>query len=309
MTDLLNTLGPIFGLLILGFASGRTSWMTPASVRGLVLFAFTFSIPALLIQSMAELVVPDQFDAGFLLSFYGGSAIVYGGGLAVARYGYGRPLADQAIFGLCASFSNLVLMGIPVVLAVQGQSAMLPMMLIIGFHSATFMPLTVVLIQADRSADGASSPALTKVVSEVARNPIIVGILVGLALNVGSVPLPGVVDETLAMLGATAVPCALFALGASLAGMPLGGDAVAALGLAGLKLVVHPLAVWVLAVPVLGLEGQNATVAVLLAAMPTGVNVYLFGARYDAAAEIAARTVLLTTSGSAVTLSLVLAWL
>lgn len=283
--------------------------MTPAAVRGLVVFAFTFSIPALLIRSMAELVVPEQFEVGFLLSFYGGSAAVYLAGIAWARYGHRRPLADQAIFGLCASFSNLVLMGIPVVLAVQGQGAMLPMMLIIGFHSATFMPLTVVLIQADRSASGSASPSVSNVASEVARNPIIVGILTGLVLNLASVSVPGVVDETLTMLGATAVPCALFALGASLAGMPLGGDSAAAVVLTGLKLVGHPVAVWLLAVPVLGLEGQGATVAILLAAMPTGVNVYLFGARYDAAGEIAARTVLLTTAGSVVTLSALLAWL
>jgi len=102
------------------------------------------------------------------------------------------------------------------------------------------------------------------------------------------------------------VPCSLFALGASLAGYPLTGDVPPALLLSGLKLVAHPVLVWILAVPVLGLEGIWVQVAVTMAAMPSGINVYLFGARYNAAPGVAARTVFLTTALSLVTLSFVL---
>jgi predicted permease len=74
-------------------------------------------------------------------------------------------------------------------------------------------------------------------------------------------------------------------------------------------LIVHPLLVWMIAVPLLGLDGLWVSVPVLMAAMPSAVNVYLFGARYDAAPGVAARTVLLTSVGSMVTLSVVLALL
>jgi predicted permease len=61
-----------------------------------------------------------------------------------------------------------------------------------------------------------------------------------------------------------------------------------------------------LAVPLLGLKGIWVPVAVTMAAMPSGINVYLFGARYDAAPGVAARTVLLTNIFSLVTLSVVI---
>jgi predicted permease len=73
-----------------------------------------------------------------------------------------------------------------------------------------------------------------------------------------------------------------------------------------LKLFVHPALVWVLAVPVLGLEGIWVPVAVTMAAMPSGINVYLFGARYDAAPGVAARTVFLSTVFSVGTISALL---
>ena len=131
----------------------------------------------------------------------------------------------------------------------------------------------------------------------------------GGVLNVGGIRLEGPFGETLDLLGTSAIPCALFALGASLAGYPLRGALAPAAVLTVLKLVVHPLLVWVLAVPVLGLEGLSVSVAVVLAGMPTAVNAYLFGARYDASAEVAARTVFLSSACSAVTIAVLLALL
>ena len=104
-----------------------------------------------------------------------------------------------------------------------------------------------------------------------------------------------------------AVPCALFAMGGSLAGYPLIGDVSPALVLTSLKLLVHPLLVWVIGVPILGLEGMWVSVAVVMAAMPSAVNVYLFGARYESVPGVAARTVLLTSAFSMVTVAAILA--
>ena len=141
---------------------------------------------------------------------------------------------------------------------------------------------------------------------ELVRNPIIMGILLGLLANVTGMAIPAPVDGVAEMLGAAAVPTSLFALGASLAGYRLTGDAAPAVALTALKLVVHPLLVWILAVPVMGLEGIWVPVAVTMAAMPSGINVYLFGARYQAAPGVAARTVLVTNILSIATLSFVL---
>ena len=105
------------------------------------------------------------------------------------------------------------------------------------------------------------------------------------------------------LLGAAAGPCALFAMGASLATYPLTANVLSTLPLVALKLVVHPLLVWVLAVPVLGLEGVWVPVAVLMASMPTGINVYLVATRYEAGTTVAARTIFLSTAISVLTIS------
>lgn len=307
MTLLVTTLAPIFGLVLLGFGAVRLGVIDARGVRGLVLFVFTFAIPALLVRSLADVELPDDIEWGFLVAFYAGSFATYGVGMAVGRVGFQRALPDQALFGMAASYSNLVMMGIPVVLTALGPEASLPMLLIIGFHSATFMPVTVGLIQLGRGGRGSLARQLPSVFVETLRNPIVVAILLGFALNVAGVPLWGGLDRTLELLGAAAVPCALFAMGGALAGYSLRGELRPAAALAALKLAVHPFAVWLVGVPILGLEGLWVQVAVLLAAMPSAVNSYIFGARYEVSAEVAARAVLLGTIASVVTISVVLA--
>lgn len=307
MSNLLEVVLPLFGLMALGFAAVRVGLIQQGGVRGLVLFVFNFSIPSLLLRSMAEMQFPADMEWGFLIAFYAGSFVTYGGGALLGRFVFGRPLADQAIFAMGAGFSNVVLMGIPITLTALGPEAALPMFLIIGFHSATFMPITVAIIQAGQPNGPTGVARVRGIAADVLKNPIILGIIFGAAVNFIGTGIWIPVDRVLELLGTAAVPCALFAMGASLSGYPLAGDVPPALALTGLKLIVHPLIVWVVAVPVLGLSGLWAAVPVVMAAMPSAVNVYLFGERYEAAPGVAARTVLLTSVGSLVTISIILA--
>lgn len=306
MSVLLNVVAPVFGIAALGFAAVRLRILEAPEVKGLVLFVFNFAIPVLLFRSLARMVLPDDIAWGFLVAFYTGSVSTYGLGLWAARKIFHRPLDQAAIFGMSAAFSNTVFMGIPIVLTAFGPEATLPLLLIIAFHSATFMPLTVGLIQASRGKGVTFAEEAREVAMALVGNPIVMGLALGLVVNLTRIAIPGPVDRALEMLGQAAVPCALFAMGASVAGYPLRGENRPALVLTTLKLVAHPLIVWVVAGPLLGIQGLWLHVAVVMAAMPSGVNVYLFGERYDAAPGVAARTVLLTSVFSVATISTLL---
>lgn len=305
MSTLLQVIAPVFGIMLVGFAAGKLRVLDEAGVRGLVLFVFTFAIPVLLFRGMAEMELPDDVAWGFLVAFYAGSFLAYGLGMTVALR-MGRPLDDAAIHGMGGALSNTVLLGIPVILTAFGEEATLALFLIIAFHSATFMPLTIALIQVGRGGSISAADELAALSAAVVKNPIIVGLGTGFLANLTGLSLPGPVDRFAELLGGAAVPCALFAMGASLAGYPMRGALRPALALTTVKLLVHPLVVWVVAVPLLGLSGIEVKVAVVMAAMPSAVNVYLFGARYGAAPDVAARTVFLSSALSVVTVSALL---
>jgi len=303
---LLNTVAPVFGIMLLGFLAVRLRVLEEPGVRGLVVFVFNFALPLLLFRSLAQTHLPDDIRWSFIFSYYGGAFSCYGLGVAAGRFLFRRPLDHQAIFGMSAGFSNTVLVGIPIILTAFGPEATLPIFLLIGFHGPTLMPLTTALIQASREGEVSALQQVGAIVKELIRNPIIMGLMAGLVANLTGVVLPGGLDRLVELLGSSAVPCALFAMGASLAGYPLMGDAAPAVLLTAVKLLLHPVLVWILAVPVFGLDGIWVPVAVTMAAMPSGVNAYLFGARYGAAPGVAARTILLGTILSLGTISAVL---
>jgi malonate transporter len=308
MTVLLEVIAPVFGVLALGAASVKLRALNEEAVKGLVLFVFNFAIPILLFRSLAHAELPPDIQWAFLLSYYGGAFSVFAAGMALARFVFKRNLEDQAIFGMSAGFSNTVLIGIPILFTAFGPDATVPTLLILAFHGPVLMSLTTGLIQVGKGGEVSLASQAKAISLELIRNPIIMGIALGLLANVSGFTVPGSLDRIAEMMAASAVPCSLFALGASLAGYPMTGDVFPALLLSGLKLLVQPALVWVLAVPVLGLEGIWVPVAVTMAAMPSGINVYLFGARYNAAPGVAARTVFLTTVFSLGTLSLILYW-
>ena len=306
MTILLEVVAPVFGVMLLGGLSVRLRVLNEAAVKGLVLFVFNFAIPILLFRSLAQAELPPDIQWAFLLSYYGGAFAVFAAGMALARFAFKRTLEDQAIFGMSAGFSNTVLIGIPILFTAYGPEATLPTLLILAFHGPVLMSVTTGLIQVGRGGEVSLAGQVKSIGLELVRNPIIMGILVGLVVNLSGLTVAGPLDRIAEMVGSSAVPCSLFALGASLAGYPMTGDVSPALLLSCLKLVVHPALVWILAVPVFGLDGIWVPVAVTMAAMPSGINVYLFGARYNAAPGVAARTVFLTTLLSLGTLSTIL---
>ena len=307
MTELLNVIGPVFGVMALGAVAVRLKVLDDKGVRGLVLFVFNFAIPILLFRSLAQTELPPEVQWIFLFSYFGASILVFAVGMGLGISVFRRSFADSAIFGMGAGFSNTVLIGIPILFTAYGPEATVPTLLIIAFHGPLLMSLTAGLIQAGKGSQLRWANQVRSIGLEMIRNPIVLGILLGLAMNLAGLQLPGGLDRLAEMMGGAAVPCALFALGASLACYPLTGDVPPALLLTGLKLIAHPLLVWVIAVPILKLGGIWVPVAVTMAAMPSGINVYLFGERYQAAPGVAARTVLFTNVLSLVTLTTVLA--
>jgi predicted permease len=306
LATLLNTVAPIFGIIFLGFLAVRARVLDEAGVKGLVTFVFNFAIPLLLFRSLATIELPEDIQWSFVLSFYGGSYACFYVGMLLGRFPFNRTLKERALFGMAGGFTNTVLLGIPIIITAYGPEAMFPILLLLAFHSATLLPLTTIIIEVAQGEHISAMKQAKGIGIQVLKNPIIMGLLLGLCANLVGLVLPSAIDTTVELMASSAIPCALFAMGASLAGYPLMGDVAPAVSLSAVKLVLHPILVWILAVPVFGLEGIWVPVAVTMAAMPTGVVAYLFSARHHAAQGVVARTVVLTTLASVGTISFVL---
>jgi malonate transporter and related proteins len=151
-----------------------------------------------------------------------------------------------------------------------------------------------------------SVAAIGGVVSGLARNPVVMAVVLGTLWRLGGPGLPEIPDKFLALLGQAAVPSGLFALGMSLAGYELRGQAPTLTAICLMKMLVLPVLVYVLAAQVLGIPSLWASVAVLFAAMPVGANAFLFAARYERAVGSVSGAIAVSTAAAVVTVSMVL---
>ena len=294
--------------MLLGYVASRRFGFDEGATRGLSLFVFNFAIPIMLVRTMGRVALPADPEWGLIIAYFVSTFAIFGLGALAAWRPFRRSGAEPAIFGITAAFSNSLILGIPLVLEAFGEAAAVPLFLIIAFHSALLFTLTTIVAEAGLGAGLPLRNLPVNVGRALVTNPILWGLAIGLAMNLTSLRLPGAVDRLAAYLSDAALPCALFALGANLSRFRLGGALPSAFLLTGLKNIVHPLMV-VLMAPFLDLSPLATKVAVTVAACPSGVNAYLFAARYNAGTAEATSTILVSTVVSIITLSALLAWM
>lgn len=300
---------PIFGIVLAGWLAARLKAFDESAARGLSLFAFNFAIPVFLLRTVAQTELPPHPEWRFVFVYFGGAFTVFALGTLAARFLFARRGAAPAIFGISACFSNTTILGIPIVLRAFGDAAAVPLALILGFHSALLFTLTTLAAEIGAGVGVPLRELLRNVVRGLVSNPILWGIAGGLALNGLDLALPAMIDQFAALLGGAALPTALFALGSNLARFHLAQTMREALVLTALKTLLQPVLIYALGTWVLELEPVSLAVAVTMAALPTGINAYLFAARYDSAVPEATSTILASTLISTVTLAFLLAWL
>ncbi len=310
MSAIIEIVLPVFGVILCGYVVGKTPLLGPEGLKGFANFVFCVAVPALLFRAIARGPGIGLADFSLVYSYFLGCLIVFALALALGRALFGLSLQDLGVFGMGAVFSNTVMLAIPLVYTAFGDEGLTRIMFIVTFHSMILIPLATVVVEIGRgSMAGVPSDILRSTVASLAKNPVIVSMLAGLGWAYAGWALPGPVDRFLELLGAGAVPCSLFALGASLTTFHLGGGPRQSAALLVLKLGVHPVVAWFLASQVFALDPLSISVAVLTAALPTGINVFILAQRYDRYVARSATAVLVSTVVSAVTVAVLLGFM
>ncbi len=301
--SLLGLTAPLFLLVLLGVALSRFGWPRSAS-DALTRFVFSVAVPTLLFRLMSDFSRLPRVDARLLIAFFGGCLVVYGVGRAVAATAFRMDGVGQSVFAMGGIFSNNVLLGIPLAKVTLGEASLPAVSLVLVFNSMTLWTLVTVSVEWARHRD-LSLRGMGRTLKGVASNPVVASILAGTAFGFLGVPLPAIVDSTLAMVGQAAVPLSLIALGMGLAEFGVREGWRESAAITALKLVAQPLAVYLLALA-LALPPLETAAVVLLAALPVGANVYLLSRHFGVLSGAIASSIVLTTALAALTTPLTL---
>jgi predicted permease len=292
----------IFLTVGVGWVAGRLRWLDsgadardPARVLGNA--AFSIFVPALLFRTTARLdfaALPWRIVAAFFVP-----AVLFA--LAVYLWQRRRPSSTSAPAArmVSASFGNSVQLGIPMATALFGEAGLAIHITLVSLHALILLTLPTVLVEMDlaRAQPGPRDMAATlrSTVRNTLVHPVVLPVVAGMVWNLAGLPLPPVLDETLAALGSAVVPVCLVLIGLSLAYYGVQGQWRGALQLSALKLLVLPAAVLAVAHWGFGLAGLPLAVVVLMASLPTGSNALIFAQRYDTLATEATATIVIST--------------
>jgi len=308
MLSIVNLALPFFGLIFIGFACGKLKRLPDEGLAWMNFFILYVALPALFFRILSktpfEQLARLDFVAATVLATASAFTIAYVIGLIIGR---GR-LADATIAAVAGGFGNVGYMGPGLALAAIGPEASVPVALIFSFDALLIFTLVPLLMAFSGKSRAGVGHALLDVGRGIFLNPLLLAAALGVAAAAIQFEPPVALDRLLQFLYTTAAPCALFALGVTVALRPLEHVAWEVPLLAGAKLVLHPILVLMLLGWFGPFEGVWVGTAVLMAALPPALTAYVFARQYGTWIEQASGVVLLGTALSVVTLTIVM-WL
>lgn len=294
LLGLLSLLAPFFGLIGLGFAAGRIAALPVEGLAWMRFFLVYLSLPCLFFRLVADKPIAEIANARFALLTTTATALAFALGLATVLLAT-RRLPEGVLGGVAGAYSNIGYMGPPLVLSFLGPAANAPVALILIFDTLflfTVVPALMSFAGLERRGPGR---AILAVLGRVVFHPFMLGTAAGVLASLLRFRPPEVLDKMTLWLANAAAPSALFVLGVVLALQPVGRIGSDVMALVVIKLLAHPLAVWVL----LSLFGDPDPVwvqaAVVMAALPPALNIFVLSAQYRVGVERASACVLAGT--------------
>jgi len=303
MSPLTETVLFVFSLVALGYLAGLTGYLRPASGEGISDFAVSVAMPLLLFQTMVNADFHGVAPWPLWGAYFTAVAITWAVGHLVTTRIFGRDARAGVVGGVSSAYSNVVLLGAPFILGVFGPSGFEVLSLLVSVHLPVMMMASIVLFEMFGRGSGDHVHPLRVLRSFLRRlfmNPLIIGILLGLAWRLSGVPLPDLAMRLVDALADTAGPVALFAMGLSLRRFGVSGNVRPALALSALKLFLMPALVLAF-VWLLGLPPMTAKVAVVVAALPSGINSYLIAVQFNTGQALASNQMTIATACAAIT--------
>ncbi len=297
--DAFVILFPIIFVVLIGYSCARFKIFSTTALDGLRLFIFNLIIPVFLFLNMYQADLEQALSPHMLASFYLPVLFVYLLSCGIFSYVMGMERGDSTTLSLACTYSNIVLVGLPIIIASLGTEYGAMVFMIITFHSVLLFTCTFAFAA---NQQGRMREALKPLLL----NPIVISISLGLLCNYVNLTIAHVIQQGLSLLSEPAIAGALFALGASLNNYSIRGAWRKALLISLIKLIVLPLLVYIIAKWGMALPHKQVAVLTLMSASPLGVNAYLVARQLQRQQAELASSVVLSTVLSVLTLA---AWL
>lgn len=295
----LNATMPIFFLMILGFTLKYLHFLNKENIRFLNLFVFHISLPILLFEDIASSHFIELWDTRFILISFLITLLSIGLCIILAFVCHVKYKAE---FIQGSYRSSAALLGISYLMNIYGNAKIAPLMIISCVPLYNISAVIILSFGQNRSID---KKMLKQTCFQILKNPIILGIVLGVIVSLFHIPVPKMIYTFLASVSHTASPLGLIGMGASLSLSDLKHIDKEAIGasfmkLIGLSLVFIPLAI------VIGFKGEKLVAISIMLSSATTVTSYVMARVMGYQGKVSSLIVLYTTLFSSVTITFII---
>ncbi len=308
MTAILTIVAPVFFLIACGYAAAKSGLIGREGAKGLNDFVLYFCVPPLLFRTMQS-VEMSVSATGVWGAYYTAAGMIWLIVALGAKRVQGLGDAGGSATAFASTFGNLGMMGLSIAYLSFGEEGLIIAALIIAVHAASHWFVGTLWAELSNAEHGINIAATTGgVLVSLAKNPVVLALAAGALWNAGGWTMPAIGSRIIDLGGDAAIPTGLFALGLAVAAYPLRGAAAGVATIMILKMAVFPLIAWALAYFVFHLPPRETALVTLFAALPTGMNPYLFAVKFNASVAAVSGAIALGIMLSILTIPFVL-WL
>ncbi|MCP8940743.1 AEC family transporter [Alsobacter sp. SYSU M60028] len=303
MTSVASLALPFFGLIFLGFGCGKLLKYPEAGLQWMNFFIVYVALPSLFFKLISAAPLEQLANWPFVMGTTAATFIAFCIAFAVGMLATRGNIQESTVQGVVGAYANIGYMGPGLTIAALGQGAIVPTALIFVFDNILLFTLVPFMMAMGRRGSMNVAATAWYVVKRVVTHPFNVATAVAvLAAYLRFTP-PEALDAMISFLKNAAAPCALFTMGVTVALRPLKRVPYEMPALMLIKIVLHPLLVWLI-LSWLGDFGREWTfTAVLMAALPPALNVFVIANQYQVYVERASTAILLGTLISVVTVT------
>ena len=293
-----NAVLPMCLVMALGYGTRRLGWLRREEISTINKIAFRIFLPCLLYYNIYCSDLSGSFDPLLMAYAVGGVLLTFG--LALGYTLLTEKLPERRGVLIQGMFrSNYVIMGIPVATALLGADQLGTVSILIAVIVPLFNMLAVVVLEVFRG----QKPKPLHILGQIAKNPLVIGSVLGLLTLVAGIRLPHILEQTIQSVSAIASPLQLFLLGAffQFSGLKTYRRELVTVSIA--KLIVSP-GLFLGLGALLGFRGVAFVSLIGIFASPTAVNSFTMAQQMGGDAELAGDIVVTTSAASILTMFL-----
>ncbi len=297
----LNATLPIFLIMVLGWFLMRIGLFNKEFNKVADKYVFKVALPVLLFKDIATADIRSDFNLTFVLFCMITTTIMF---LAIwgLSYIFIKDKTQVGAFAQASARGSAAVLGIAFINNIYGNSGMAPLMIVSAVPLYNILSVIILTFSADMGKGVNKGENIKKACLNVIKNPIIIGIFLGLPFSILGISIPQIPLKAVTSIAQTATPVALLVVGAGFEG----AKAIKKLKLTSIatfiKLVLLPLIFFPFAIA-FGFRGSELVAILVMLGSPTTVTCYIMAKNMGNDEVLSSSIVVMATLLSSVTLT------